>query len=54
MIFKHNTIMIKVTENGSGLNLGCSGTPQYKAISSSNFEMLSRLNELDSCEHFKN
>ena len=28
--FKHNTVMIQVTENGSGLTLGWSGTPQYK------------------------
>ena len=28
--FKHNTVMIQVTENGSGLALGWSGTPHSK------------------------
>ena len=31
--FKHNTVMILVTENGSGLTLGWSGTPQFNKIS---------------------
>ena len=29
--FKHNTVMIQVTENGSGLTLGWSGAPQFKS-----------------------
>ena len=32
--FKHNTVMIQVTENGPGLTLGWSGTPQYKTLKS--------------------
>ena len=30
--FKHNTVMIQLTENGSGLTLGWSGTPQFTFI----------------------
>ena len=36
--FKHNTVMIWVTENGSGLTLGWSGTHQFTSSSRSSLK----------------